>query len=339
METIQLLTEDYIPKKILHRKEQIKEIEESFEDLRKGLPMGRALLIQGVSGSGKTVTIKYILKKYSDQYLFASGMTNKTSFKILVELLQEYHKTEDKVLAELINKLQKQKKVIIIDEIHEVKDLDNILENLNAIYRKTNVPIILITNKRMFITKMPEDVKKTLFFIKALFPSYDANQLYDILKERLKEANLKIPKGKMNYICGMGAKQGSARLTLKLSYEYLTKKETNIDKILNNLNKEEWQEIITSLCLSEKNFIKLIVDLSDGNGRKISTSEIQKELGSLSPSRISQIISNLKGYGIIDTEHKNIGRKGGILSYVYFPNNEVRDIMENLLVANEGFII
>lgn len=331
MKGLKCLFEAYPPSKILHRDQQIEMIQKLFLQIKEKEALGTALLIQGVTGSGKTATTKHILKNNAGLYLFASGETTKTACATLRALSDLDYKTEEKILNEFIEKISIEKKVVVIDEVHKIKDLNNFLQHINTIYRNAGVPIILVTNRRMFLEKMPEDVRKTLFFQKVLFPAYDAMHLYDILNDRLKEGNLGIPEETKRYICGIGAKEGSARLILRLAYEHITKKEQNIDKILNALNREEWSEVINSLCYSEKKFLRTLLKLSDNNGKKISSSELQQEFSDLSPSRISQIITGLEGYGMIKTEKVNLGRGGGRFRYISFTNGKVKETIDVLL--------
>lgn len=333
MKDLNYLIESYKPKKILHRDEQITEIKKLFKCIKNKNLIGEVKLIQGVTGSGKTATTNYLIENNRDKCFYASGDVTKTSFRTLITLLGNWHNTEEKAATALKEELKKEKKLIVIDEVHKIKDLNNFLQHLNTIYRETNTPILLITNRGMFITKMPEDVKLTLLIKKIKFPSYMPDQLYDILNERLKEGSLTIPESKKRYMCAIGTKQGSARLTLRLAYEYLTKQEKDINKIIESLNKEEWEEIINSLCFSERTFLRNLLDLTENGKRKVTTSEIQQISGKISPSRISQIISSMKDYGLIKSEQVNLGRKGGKFSYINFVNKEVSNVIENIIIT------
>jgi len=173
------LSEEYIPKDILFRDAQIKQIRDVFLNYQR-IGMGTNLLIQGVTGSGKTTIIKKITEKENNS-IYISCLDKKTTHEVLKSLFNIKIRNQSEVLQKIVKKLLEDPKILIIDEIDKVRDFTNLMNDLNFIYRKTMIPIIIITMKRNILQKMPLDVIKTLFFERVSLPSYNANELKCIL--------------------------------------------------------------------------------------------------------------------------------------------------------------
>ena len=112
---IRELTESFDPKKVLHRKEQIKIIDAVFKNFNK-FGMASNLLIQGVTGSGKTTTVTKVMNDNTPEtsndnnILFSSGADTKTTFKTLRSLFDLNCSTVEKLLSEGVNFLKKNPK-------------------------------------------------------------------------------------------------------------------------------------------------------------------------------------------------------------------------------------
>jgi len=324
------LTENYQPIKIPHRDTQIKAIKEVFENFKQ-TGMASNLLILGVSGSGKTTTINKIIQEENKNFFGTASITN-TAFKTFRAMFDLNCKTTERLISDIINKLKKEPKILIIDEVNKITDFLNFFNLLNTIYRETGCPIIIITNKRTIHEDIPEDARLTLFFERVEFPSYNALELYDILKERvelIKDKIPKIPESSLRKICAIGGKDSSARIVLSLTLRCILANdfsEKYIDKKNNDLRREDWREFSLGLKPSEKEFLKSILDLQTIQ-KEITPTDISKNMKDFTPSRISQLISSFENYGIIESKYKNTGRAGGRKRVIKFASPE---IFENL---------
>ena len=230
--------------------------------------------------------------------------------------------------------------MLIFDEVQKIKDINNFFDYLNFIYRQTGVPIIIISNKRTIIDDMPIDAKKTLIFEKINFPSYNALELQDIVKDRLKmmkdEPILKrIPEGFVEYVCSKEAKEGSARTTLLIIMRCILSNnfsEEFINKINKDQEKEDWTEFINSLTKLEKTFLNALIEIYIKDLKKpITASQIRENMGII-PQRISQLITTFeKDYGIIKTEYQNLGRGKGRYRIIDFVSQEIFVKLEGLV--------
>jgi len=328
---LKYLTDGYVPKKILCRSKQIKEINKTFEQFMK-FSSGKNLLIQGVTGSGKTATMKYLIKENQNLVCYASGIITPTSTTILQSLFDIKAKTIPRILTTAISQLQENPKILIIDEIHKIKDFKDLLQYLNGIYRETSIPIIIMTNVRRFLSKVEEDIQKTMFFERVEFPAYNAIELRKILDDRLKLSNVEIEEGIKNYICALGGKIGSARVVLSIVYKCFIENNFSkefIQEIYNRIEEDDLREFIGGISPNEKKVLKMIIEGMDKK-RFIKSTELKPEIG-LGRSRISQIITGLENYGIIKTTTRNMGRKGGIYRIISIIDDDTFRILDELL--------
>lgn len=338
---IRELTETFEPKKILHREEQIKTVGAVFKNFRE-FGMASNILAQGVTGSGKTTVISKIIKDNRagdwDDILFVSGADTKTTFKTLRALFDLNCSTIEKLLAEGIQLLKKHPKIIILDEVNKIRDNDNLFDNLNTIYRATQCPIIIITNKRTIIDNMPDDARLTLFFDKVEFPSYNAIEIKNIVEDRLKNLEkISIPEDALAKICAYSGRQGSARIALQIIMKCILSNNYSmgyIDNISKSLEREDWKTFINGLTSSEKRFLDALLFISDKK-QYFRHSDLTSYLKDISPSRISQLVSAFEDYGIIVTEYKNQGRGQGRYRVMKFVSDEIKLQLEDVLYPSK----
>ena len=330
------LTESFPVARVLHRDDQIKQVSEVFKTFAK-FKMGSNLLLQGFTGSGKTTTINYVLNKYDDGYLFASGSQNKTSYKLLKSIFDLNFHTIEKTLSEGIKKLKENPQIIVIDEVNKLKDgkeLRDLFDNLNTIYRETTCPIILITNQRGIVGLMPDDARLTLLFEKIEFKPYNALELKEIIFDRVKMIqekydNIEIPEGRLEYISAIICKEfdGSARAALRITQKCILKNDFSneiIEAAMTGILEEDWRNFLANLAPNQQKFLSLLIDLTE-NEKRIPFSKILRNLSKYTPSRISQLLDVFEDYGIIKSEYVNKGRAGGNRRFILFVSNEIHD--------------
>ena len=330
---IRELTENYNPKEVIHREEQMQKIKDFFEIFKRDGFVAGNLIIMGVTGAGKTLVVNKIIEEENNT-LYVSGASIKTSFKTLKALFDLKVNTQERLIHDAIESLKKQPRAIVIDEINKISDIVCLFDNLNTIYRATQCPMILITNKRTIFSDMPEDAKKTLFFEKIEFPSYDAIELFDILKNRLDITGTKVPESAMRLICAISAREGSARVMLSLASQCISKKDYSEDFILSlmkNMQEEDWIYFVKGLMDVEREFLNVLLELATKH-KTFSSSDIQKVMKDRSCARISQLITKFKEeYGVIKTEYKNLGRKGGRTRIIKFSSEDIYKRLDKIV--------
>jgi len=326
------LSEEYIPKEVLHRKKQILAIKELFINFKKW-GMGTNLLVLGVTGSGKTLILKKVIED-EDNSIYVSCVDKTTAYKTLREICGVHLKDVSDVLNKTIEKLKQNPKIMIIDEIDKVKDLNNLMDYLNAIYRKTMIPIIIITMKRDILKGMPEDARKTLFFERVGLPAYNASELKDILISRLEQIEIKpkIKVGTLNYISAIASRHGSARVLMNILLRCFQKNNFDtdfIDKVYKEMMKQEWFGFVEDINETEKEFLKYLLDLCDYS-KEVDAKTLQKKIGFSQP-RTSQLINTFEKYSAITSRHENLGRAGGRRRFIKFASKEIYEELNKMV--------
>jgi len=239
-----VLQATYIPSTIPHREDQINQIAEILApSLRVEKPSN--LFVYGKTGTGKTLSIKYIADQLSEvaaskkiplKLFYVNCKLKKiadTEYRLVAELSRFFGKAipptglpTDEVYNIFFKTLdlKKQIVVLILDEIDQLvkKAGDAIIYNLtriNADLKNAQLSIIGISNDLLFVDALDPRVKSSLSEEELVFPPYNALQLQDILKKR---ASVAFKKGVLN--AGVVAKcaayaareHGDARRALEL---------------------------------------------------------------------------------------------------------------------------
>lgn len=347
------LQDNYIPKKILFREEQIEEVKKIFESFKKDFrPKNR--IISGGTGTAKTTLIKKICEDYSESdyiYLSCAGYTtSKRTFRSLLPSVKSFQK--------IIDYLNNNRKILIFDEINKISNITEFFDDLNTLYRGSLCPVVLITNRADLFRKMPDDAYQTLNFQKIMFNPYNAIEFTEIINERIKEikesGNKKeIPEGSIEFLSALLCSDGSIRRAFEiLEYCYEDNNFSNlfIRNQFSNIQVKEKKLWINSLYETEKEVFKTILDIAirqiDNKefNNEIAYNEVGKEFLKKSHiktgERVSQIITKFEKDFVIHSEEVWFGRVGGkhkILKFfsgedlsnyinLFYPDNPPYDI-------------
>ena len=332
---IKELGEDFIPEEMPHREIQLETIRETFKQF-KDEGYAQNIIILGTTGAGKTSIIKKVTSEQNN-HLYISGAEHNTTHKILKKLTKKRIHSNSELLEIFTEEMKKNPKILIIDEVGKIINIEEFCNFLNALWRSTKVPIILSGNKWTFIQEMPDDARLTLFFHKVELPSYNAQQMKDILLSRTRLIkDLDIPKESIEYLSARIIKDhlGSVRIALIVLSRIAYSKDfsiENIDKKLEDISEQDWNSFIHKLNPMEKKFLNIILDLTEEK-IEISSQEIAIRMkDEVSPSRVSQLISAFSDYCIIRCTNKNLGRGGGKYRIISFVNEMTRDKLLKIL--------
>lgn len=248
-----VLRKDYVPKVLVARDKEIKEVAFNISPiLRSGEPSN--MYIWGDTGTGKTITIKYVLnvltsgiKKQGKNILVDSVILDCTSVKnetmacteILGKLTGVMVKQGlqfNQYLKEIWNFIDTTAEryafytlVMVFDEVDKFNDPDNILYQLSralAHQKVSNnniaIEIILASNQKDFLQKLDAKVLSSSSFHYCNFPDYNENEIYQILQSR-REAFIEsaISDEVFHYCAKKIADKyhGDSRLALAIIYE------------------------------------------------------------------------------------------------------------------------
>ncbi|MEM0480724.1 MAG: orc1/cdc6 family replication initiation protein [Candidatus Aenigmatarchaeota archaeon] len=276
---IDLLSEDYLPKELPHRENEIRDI---HSKIQKFLLYGKFydLLIYGPPGIGKTAAIKIALSNISAKSIYINCWKYNDTFSILQKVLEEFKQiipkkgiSKEEVIERFLEICKKVEKfIIVLDEVDKVKDLN---ELLYLILREAkNVLLILISNSKDFILSLEERVLSSLNLETIEFKKYSFEQLKDIAKYRLNLLNLEYESAVIVLLANESYKRNSdVRVILKLAKLAIEKMIEENSKIL---QVKHLKEVLNKIEESEKfederlNRIMQIVREKE----KVTTSEV-----------------------------------------------------------------
>jgi cell division control protein 6 len=306
-----ILQSNFTPNEIPHRDEQIQQTANILAPCLK-LEKPSNLFIYGKTGTGKTVSIKFLTNQIKEITLKKNIPVNiiylncklkriaDTEYRLVAQLTKELGKelpftglpTEEiyKVFLKLISE-KEQIIIIILDEIDQLikKAGDDILYNLtriNSELKKSQISIIGISNDLTFRDNLDPRVKSSLSEEEIIFPPYNALQIKDILQQRAKEAFREnvLEQGVIEKCAAYAAHEhGDARRALELlrvAGEIAERK--NLDKVeIKHIDeaedKIERDRILDSVSLQPKQHqavLYSIINISSQNKEQIFTGEI-----------------------------------------------------------------
>jgi cell division control protein 6 len=194
-----VLSPHFLPEKILHREEEIKKIMKNLSPIFSN-KKPKNIFIYGKTGTGKTSSIKYVIKELekfnlNSKILYINCRIYNTKYKILqkasADLINFYKNGfPPNVLYEKIfehvskNKLHL---ILVLDEIDSVKDINELIYTLtrtNDDLNSGSISFIGISNKIDFKRKLDQRSKSALIESEIVFPPYKAEQLREILLQR-----------------------------------------------------------------------------------------------------------------------------------------------------------
>lgn len=338
----------FLPEKLVHREEQIREIAKYWVDALNQVTPSNVTLY-GKTGTGKTAASKFAREQLID------AANNKNVFVKVEYIRCTDYTTEYQVIAQLCQKLGRDvpnrgwtkgeivntfrdifrtnafgKKLILIVILDEIdilldKDGDGILYTLT---RTDNVSVLSISNYLDFKNLIKSRVTSSLNDKEIVFPPYGADQLSDILSERAALSfNDDVLDSDVIPLCSaMAAKEeGDARYALDLlknagelafdeNAEKVTSEHVRIakDKIEHN----KVTEIIQTLPLQQQRVLEAILNLTKQD-EEISSGKLYEEYKELSKQdsvtyrRIFDFINELELLGIISTNTISRGRGKG----------------------------
>ena len=335
----------FLPDKLVHRDEQIRQIAKYWVDVLDNVTPSNVTLY-GKTGTGKTAA-----SKFAREQLIEAANNENVFVKIEYIRCTDYT-TEYQVIAELCNRLgrdvpnrgwtkaevvnafrelfrtnafgRKLHLIVILDEIDILleKDGDGILYTLT---RTDNISVLSISNYLDFKNLINSRVTSSLNDKEIVFPPYGANQLSDILNER---AQLSFNDGVLDSdvipLCSaMAAKEeGDARYALdllknagELAFDEDSEKVTSdhVIRAKDRIEHNKVSEILSTLPLQQQRLLEAILTLTK-QGEEITSGKLYEAYSDVSKSdavtyrRIFDFINDLELLGIISTNTVSRGR-------------------------------
>jgi cell division control protein 6 len=264
------LESSYIPEDLPHRDTQIKNIAEKTACALLG-DSPPSFLCYGMTGTGKTATIRYVSQKLAQQsskikpwWIYINCNIVSTPYRILAHIYNTISRREKipptglpkdiifkKLLGLLDSKVGNSICFLVLDEIdilvdkkggNEILyDLTRLNENLD----NCKTSLIGISNKLKFRENLDPRIISSLGEEHIVFPSYDASELRDIIFERARIAYQEdVLKEDVIPLCAaLAAKEhGDARKALQLLRKAGELAERDQNKIVTTKHVEKAQE-------------------------------------------------------------------------------------------------
>ena len=342
-----VLTDTFIPKRIQHREEQIRDITYHLSSLIHYGLLANNILIYGSPGTGKTHSVKRVLSNLKGEINALYGRAYRASschafFRTFLERrfdvslhpregISIYYSAFEKALSHKKNIL------LVFDDIQyllleDPKGFDGLLFYLSRLEK--NLGLILIGNIRVndLSLALGPPTASSLRLRSVFFPKYNAKELRDILTERAREAltenafrKSRAALGKIAALTAQG--WGSARYGLDLLKEagmvseailaraYIT--EEAVDRAERMLEVGKIEEEIRNLPQQPMAVLESVYrqkskrDLSTGDVYS-AYERICRERGveAFSLRRVSDIITELDSAGLISCRLVSRGRLG-----------------------------
>jgi cell division control protein 6 len=205
----EVLRSTYVPQKLPHRTEQIKELADILSaTLKRETPSN--ILIYGKTGTGKTSTVKYVSKELDEMsqktgsncsMLYINSEVFDTQYRIFAYLARVFNKRvpmigwpTDMVYSEFKSGIDTEERcvIVVLDEIDKLASKgEEALYNLTRINSELDnarVSLIGISNDLTFTDLLDPRIKSSLGEEEIIFSPYNAEQLKDILYARAAKA-------------------------------------------------------------------------------------------------------------------------------------------------------
>ncbi len=282
----------------------------------------------------KTIYINCKMKKVTDtEYRLLAQLMEFFGEKVPYtglptnELYQRFYKALDQ---------SQQNIVLVLDEIDFLVDKigDGFLYNMtrmNQELEKTKVTIVGISNNIFFMENIDSRVKSSLSEEELIFPPYNANEIKDILTERSRLAFYQetITDAAIAKCAALAAQEhGDARKAIDLlrvagetaeRIESVQVREEHVDIAQSKVDTDRTIETIRSQPKQSKIVLKAVIDLYRKNARSIQTGDVydhyakicqRVNIRPLTQRRVSDLISELNTFGILNTVNISKGRYG-----------------------------
>ncbi|MCX8190311.1 MAG: AAA family ATPase [Candidatus Diapherotrites archaeon] len=354
-----IMLPSYLPEKLPFREKQIEDMVSVLSACTKG-DRPTNLFIYGKPGTGKTSCTKYVINQLDEfakknslriRTIYANCRQYNSKYKVLSNVVQKLLPERDIigysgtfVYENLLAYCEKNqaKLIVAMDEIDKVKDLDELIYALtraNEELKKGAISIIGISNQLTFKERLDARTKSSLCEKEIVFPPYNAEELAEILRERVKMAFKKgvVDESAIKYAAAIAAQEsGDARAAVmlllragELAEKELLNKVTDVEvrKAKREVEEEIAIDMISTLPEQQQLVIYAISRLTfEKRGIKrfddehaLCSGEIYDEykkiaarfnIAPVSIRWFQEYIGELETYGIILTTNSGKGFKG-----------------------------
>jgi cell division control protein 6 len=353
----------FIPKILPFREKQIKEITNLLASSLQGKKPNN-IFVYGKVGTGKTCVVRHVLQELEEfkqkknakvESCYINSRMHNSKYKALQKICKQFYPSENFlgysaafVFEKLLDYARKDSTqvLIVLDEIDKIKDLDELVYSLSRgndeLESKGGVSLIGISNNVLFKERLDARTKSSLCQEEMVFPSYNAEELKEILKQRCSLAfkPLTVQESALNLAAAIAAQEsGDARtaVLLLLRAGELADKEgkekisdLEVKKAKNKVEEEITYNLIATLPDQEQ-LVLYTISLLAGKQKPLQKITGEQEAGALMSGEVFEeykkiakkltesnvsvrwfraYINELETYGLISTTKSGPGMVG-----------------------------
>lgn len=192
---------DYLPDELVYRDKELQYMADCIKPLL-GRRMPQNLFIHGSSGTGKTSSIKYLIKELSDQSsstlpVYINCWENPTQLAVYNRIVEEMRLplprrglATDEIFDRIIQYIKNYKKpvLLILDEMDGLRHEELLYVISRSNEKMLAFGIIGISNNKSLLSKLDTRIRSSLRFTEMEFQPYSDEQLLSILQLRAEAA-------------------------------------------------------------------------------------------------------------------------------------------------------
>lgn len=350
-----VFTPSYIPQKLLFREKEYELLINHLKVIKAGLTPSHLLLL-GPPGTGKTVTVRKAIHDSGSKDLVIYTICQSTSFTTLINILEEITQVGIRGVSfgEAWKEFQKltnnRPLIIILDEIDRLILPGKGEELLYYLSRRDLTSIIAISNRGNIYENIRDPrVRSSFIPRKIMFSEYNAEELAQIIEQRIKEGlETEIEERVVKFIGALAARAGGdARYAidlLKKSIEIAIRMDEPTITIhtVESAKKEIDEDYIVQGILGLSEIEKTIL-LIIAKAKRITLSETYKlfvdiSKNEISMRRFSDHIDKLEMLGYINVIRKGMGREKGVRFIIELSPNMNPELILKTLQENSDHL-
>lgn len=288
-----IISPHYLPKVLPFREYQIKDMTELLSpSLQNKKPNN--LFLYGKTGTGKTSVTKHVVEQLFDfakskgvgvEGCYINCRMHNSSYRVMIKAAKDFYPDENFlgfsaafVYEKIVDFARAGRQIILVlDEIDMVKDVDGLVYSLtraNDELESGGISLIGISNNLVFKERLSPRTKSSLCEHEMVFPPYNAEELYEILKQRVDKAFRKnaVDDSALSLAAAYAAQEsGDARTAVMLllhAGELADKKhlekiaENEVKKAKNKVEEELIYNMVSSLPRQQQLVLYAISDLT-----------------------------------------------------------------------------
>jgi len=346
-----------MPEELPHREKEIEQLASVLVAALKGETPSN-VFIYGKTGTGKTCVTKFVgnqlikagkSSRKPVEFIYINCQVVDTQYRVLTHITNQFIKRWDERVPftgwptdEVYSKLMEcidhfgGAAIIALDEIDKLvmKSGDDLLYNLSRINSDLKVAkasIIGISNDLRFTELLDPRVKSSLGEEEMIFPSYNADDIRDILEKRASIAfkDGVLLDGVLSLVSALAAQEhGDARKALdllRIAAESAERngssrvEESHVYEALERIESDRISEVLRTLPAQSKLILISAIKGEELKGGNLTTGEvyeIYRQMCALSgysvltERRVTELISELDMLGIIEARVVSFGKYG-----------------------------